>query len=91
LFPGADAKKKAKESAMSSVELYATHACVYCQRIREALTERNVDFVEYNVEDDAGARERMIRLSRHTTVPTVVVGDEVMVGFDPERLRELLG
>lgn len=23
--------------------------------------------------------------------PTVVVGDEVVVGFDPERLRRLLG
>jgi glutaredoxin 3 len=75
---------------MPNVELYTTHSCTYCLRIKELLAENNMDYVEYNVEDDPAARERMIRFSRHTIVPTVIVGDEVMVGFDPQRLRELL-
>lgn len=58
--------------------------------MKEFLSERNVDYVEYNVEDDARARARMIELSGHATVPMVMVGDEVVVGFDPQRLEKLL-
>ncbi|EEG76912.1 glutaredoxin family protein [Dethiobacter alkaliphilus] len=75
---------------MQDVELYTTHSCTYCLRVKEFLSERRVDFVEYNVEDDEEARERMVDLSSHTTVPTIVVGDEVVVGFDPKRLAKLL-
>jgi glutaredoxin len=58
--------------------------------VKEFLSERNVDYKEYNVEDDQEARRRMVEISRHTTVPTVVVGDEVVVGFDPQKLDKLL-
>ncbi|MBS4022096.1 MAG: glutaredoxin family protein [Dethiobacter sp.] len=58
--------------------------------MKEFLSERNVDYKEYNVEDDQEARRRMVEISRHTTVPTVVVGDEVVVGFDPQKLDKLL-
>lgn len=72
------------------VEIYTTHSCPYCQRVKEFLTEREVDYVEYNVEDDFEARKRMVELSRHTTVPTIVVGEDVVVGFDPKRLAKLV-
>jgi glutaredoxin-like YruB-family protein len=83
-------KKSFKESAMKKVELYATHSCTYCLRVKEFLSEKNVDFVEYNVEDDLLARQRMMDISAHTTVPTIVVGDDVVVGFDTKKLAELL-
>lgn len=49
-----------------------------------------MDYVEYNVEDDLEARKRMMDISGHTTVPTTVVGQEVVVGFDPRKLDKLL-
>jgi glutaredoxin len=58
--------------------------------VKEFLSERNVDYVEYNVEDDLEARKRMMDISGHTTVPTTVVGQEVVVGFDPRKLDKLL-
>lgn len=75
---------------MQEVELYSAHSCTYCLRVKEFLTERQVEYVEYNVEDDAEAMDRMMELSQHTTVPTIVVGEEVVVGFDPKRLGKLL-
>ena len=75
---------------MPTVILYSTHGCTYCQRLKEFLSERNVNYSEYNIEDDPAARRRMVEISRHNTVPTVVVGDEVVVGFDPKRLDKLL-
>jgi hypothetical protein len=32
----------------------------------------------------------MVGTYKSRATPTIVVGDEVMVGFDPERLRQLL-
>lgn len=58
--------------------------------MKEFLSEKDVDYVEYNVEDDPEARERMIAVSHHATVPTLVIDGEVMVGIFPERLAELL-
>ena len=75
---------------MRQVELYTTHTWTYCLRVKEFLSEKNVDYVEYNVQDDMAARRRMVEISRHTTVPTIVVGDEVIVGFDAKRLDQLL-
>ena len=75
---------------MQDVQLYTTQSCTYCLRVKEFLSERQVDYVEYDVEDDVKARQRMMELSQHTTIPTIVVGDEVVVGFDPKRLGKLL-
>lgn len=58
--------------------------------MKEFLSDHNVDYVEYNVEDDMEARQRMVDTSRHTTVPTIFVDDQVVVGFDPKRLAKLL-
>jgi glutaredoxin len=41
------------------VELYTTPGCPYSAAAREDLEWRGVDFVEYDVEQDRGAYERM--------------------------------
>ncbi|MCR3923385.1 MAG: glutaredoxin, partial [Firmicutes bacterium] len=53
--------------------------------MKEFLSEQKVDFIEYNVEDDKEARQRMVAKSHHTIIPTVVVGEEVVLGFDAHR------
>lgn len=40
--------------------------------------------------EDIEARKRMVEKSGRLAVPVIVVGDEVMVGFDSRRLKELL-
>jgi glutaredoxin len=36
------------------------------------------------------AVREMVGTYKSRATPTIVVGDEVMVGFDPERLQQLL-
>lgn len=65
-----------------SVELYAAPGCTYSDAAREDLEWRGVDFVEYDVEQDAEARERMLELTGGSrTVPVIVEGDRVQVGW----------
>ena len=68
---------------MKRVELYGTSACPYTRDMREWLELRGVDFVEYDVEPTATARERLRALAGpQRTVPVLVEdGTVVQVGW----------
>jgi glutaredoxin len=50
-----------------------------------------VAFRDVNVAADAQAREDLVRLTGQMAIPVIVVGDEVVRGFDKARLKTLLG
>ena len=64
-------------------EFYTTAGCPYCDAAREDLEWRGIGFVEYDVEQDAQAYERMLRLTGGTRVVPVIVeeGQPVQVGW----------
>ena len=65
------------------IKLYTTYGCPYSAAAREDLEWRGVDFVEYDVEEDEAARERMRELSGgKRTVPVIFEeGKPVQVGW----------
>jgi glutaredoxin 3 len=65
------------------VELYTSAGCPYSAAAREDLEWRGVDFVEYDVERDHDAYERMLELTGgDRTVPVIVEeGKPVQVGW----------
>jgi glutaredoxin 3 len=61
------------------LELYGTKGCPYTQEMREWLEWKGTEFVEYDVEADSAARERMRALANgRRTVPVLVDGDKVV-------------
>jgi glutaredoxin len=54
------------------------------------LSENKVEFEDKNVTEDASAMDELEELGVFTT-PVTVIDDEVVVGFDREKLTELLG
>ena len=68
---------------MKHVELYGTSGCPYTRDMREWLELRGADFIEYDVETDRVARERMRRVAGAArTVPVLVEdGAVVQVGW----------
>jgi glutaredoxin 3 len=67
----------------SSVELYTAAGCEHSAAAREDLEWRGVDFVEYDVEEDREAYERMLGITGgNRTVPVIVEeGKPVQVGW----------
>jgi hypothetical protein len=43
-----------------------------------------------DVSSDEQAVFELVRTYRSRSTPTIVVGEEVMIGFDPERLDKML-
>jgi len=58
--------------------------------VRALLSTQDVAFVERNIREDPRAAEDLRTLLGKTTVPVVVVGDQYVIGYDPERLEALL-
>ena len=47
--------------------------------------------MNYNVAEDAEARERLKKLTDRLATPVITVDDEIIVGFDRGKLQRLLG
>ncbi len=65
------------------IELFTSSGCPWSAAARDDLEWRGVEFVEYDVEQDAQARERMLQLTGGVrTVPVLVEeGKQVQVGW----------
>lgn len=65
------------------LELYGAKGCPYTETLRETLLWDGEEFVEYDVETDGEACQRMIRLTGGRTVPVLVRdGSVVQVGVE---------
>jgi glutaredoxin len=64
---------------VTMLELYGTKSCPYTQEMREWLEWKRAEFVEYDVEADSAARDRLRSLaSGQRTVPILVDGGKVV-------------
>ena len=58
--------------------------------MKEFLSDYGVVFTDYNVAEDLNARESLLATTGQQATPVIVVGDEVIVGFDRGRLQRVL-
>ena len=70
---------------MPKVTVYSTSTCHYCKDAKEFLSTHGVKFDEFNVGTDAEKRAEMLSLTGERAVPTIVVNDQVFVGYDKFR------
>lgn len=58
--------------------------------MKEYLSQKAVDYKEFDVSADSSAKEEMMSKSGGMAVPTLLVDDKVIVGFDRPKLDKLL-
>jgi len=72
-------KPNLEHTTMPKTELFGTKSCQFTAELREDLDWRKVDFIEYDVEEDAEALKRMLQLTAgKKTVPVLVKDDKVV-------------
>ena len=62
---------------------------MFCNRVKEFLSQKQVEFTERNIAADPAALAKLEQLGYMTT-PVTLVDGEVVVGFDRARLERLL-
>ena len=57
---------------------------------KEFLSQKGFKFKEYDVTKDRAALDEMVKISGARSVPVITACNEVMVGFERNRLEQML-
>ncbi len=75
--------------------LYALSTCIWCRRTKDLLDELGIEY-DYIFVDTLEGEEKektIAELVKHNpsrSFPTIIIGSEVIVGFQENKIRELL-
>jgi len=72
------------------VKIYTTPTCPYCTTLKKFLANNDVEFEEVDVSKDKQALKEMKQKSGQMGVPTSEIGDQVIVGFDKKKIKQVL-
>lgn len=74
-----------------SIEIYSTPICAYCKLAKQFFNKNGYAYTEYDVASDPEKRKELIEKSGQMGVPVIVIDGTVVVGFDEDKLRAILG
>lgn len=72
------------------IEVFTTQTCPYCTKIKNWLDENNHNYIEHDVGEDKEQAKRMIQRTGQRGVPQTLIGDEAIIGFQPEKLQKAI-
>jgi len=68
---------------MAKIEVYSGDYCPYCMRAKALLQQRELEFVEYNVQQEPEKRVEMAeRAPGVRTIPQIFINDRHVGGCD---------
>jgi glutaredoxin-like YruB-family protein len=74
---------------MKNVVVYTSNNCPYCVSAKDYLTQKGIAYEEKNVSKPEFRKELMGM--GYMSVPVLKIEDEVVVGFDANKIDNLLG
>ena len=77
--------------AKTKVKVYSTETCPWCQRAKDYLTEKGVEFENVDVGKDRDGLDEMMELSGQMAVPVIAINGDYIIGFNQKALDEKLG
>lgn len=74
-----------------NVTIYSTPSCHFCHAAKEFFKEKNITYTEYDVASDLEKRKEMIEKTEQMGVPVIIIGNDIIVGFNKPLIENLLG
>ena len=78
-------------TSAARVDIYSTATCHFCHMAKEWMTEKNISYNDFNVGSDAEKIKEIVEMTGQLGVPVIKIGDDVMIGFNPDKMAQLLG
>lgn len=75
---------------MKNVTIYSTPTCHFCHAAKEYFKANDIKYTEHDVASDMEKRTEMIELTGQMGVPVIRIDEDVIVGFDEDKVKELL-
>lgn len=70
--------------------IYSTPTCHFCQQAKEYFGEKGIEYTNFDVSTDLEKRQEMIEMTGQMGVPVIKIGEDVLIGFDKEKIMQLL-
>lgn len=86
---GPSEEKKEFRVRPAAVTIYTTPTCPWCHKAKAWFRDKKIRYKEIDVTSDRSGLDEMVKISGQTGVPVIVVGGEVIVGFNQKRLDEI--
>lgn len=67
---------------LPQVTIYSTAVCPYCVMAKNFLKSKGREWTEVRVDTNPAQREKMVALTKRTSVPQIFVGDVHVGGYD---------
>jgi len=71
------------------VEIYSTAFCPFCIRAKNLLDSKGIEYLEYNIDQEAGLRQEMEQRSHRTSVPQIFIAEQHIGGCDEMYVLEM--
>ena len=75
---------------MVNIKIYSTPTCPWCKRVKAYLDEKGIKYESIDVSSNDKARKEMIDKSGQMGVPVIDIDGKIVVGFDKEKINEIL-
>ena len=75
---------------MKNVTIYSSPTCHFCHMAKEFFKTHSISFTDKDVMSDQNNRSEMISRSGQMGVPVIFVDNEMVVGFNETKLKQLL-
>jgi glutaredoxin 3 len=72
------------------VIVYSTSTCPFSKMAKEYLTKKGVSFTEYDIIKDEEASKELLEKLGQTSVPVIIIDDNIVSGFNQELIDKLL-
>ena len=70
--------------------IYSTPTCPFCVMAKNFFKKHNVSYAEKDVSSDQEAAQEMVKKSGQMGVPVIEIDEKIIIGFDQEKIAELL-
>ena len=72
------------------IKVFSTPTCPYCVTLKEFLKDKGFGFEDIDVSQDQKLLDEMVEKSGQMGVPVVEIDGQIIIGFDKEKINELL-
>lgn len=76
---------------MDNIIVYSTPTCPFCHMVKDYLRQNNYQYKDINVAEDQVAAKEMVNKSGQMGVPVIDINGSIVVGFDKNKINDLLG
>jgi glutaredoxin-like YruB-family protein len=76
--------------ADKEIKVYSTSTCPWCRKAKEYFNSKGVKYSDYDVAQDREKLQEMVDLTGQRGVPVIVIGNQVIVGFNQPKIDEAL-